>query len=749
MWRQHLSSGRSLLSVSLFCETNICEQGQVAMHKMKDSHDGPPEVASGCWFGEAVFCCDPPLTNGSAFLPVPLENLFPDADSFPASYDTNLAIVVDDSDDQTTGKVPGKDMNKHAFAWIVMVGEEEDLQSFDKRDGSDLELFDCPDTHPDDYSIQKARAVCGGGEQSNCRDILKGGVEGTIVRMPATCGPDHYVRAVRFEPSSNTTLPGHLQKGYEAGNEVYDFHYDYDFRNLRRDGGEIHFRADLSTHPGYWDTIVAAPVKRDFASWRDIDRRWLAEANPLAWLSHLRSVFGKSTDDLEKTGVMKSYAFNQCIFDTSATCPGHPPYEIKGRSSIYGELNTTMDFGMTLIGTLKNFQFSEAFASFTQHEMSLRLGALLDAKSRLYFDTGYHNLGPFDSFGMGYSLKGIFTFNPYFELAARVEADAYISAKAAFEASFSMEKLRYYLPLSLASGFLGGEQPKFGGRADILSNGEIEAQAGAGLLYHIKPAIGFDIQLHLGDRHYVGSSIKLMFDNQLRVDVSRSTNCPEGLQVDIEGGFQLKTEIKNPPTPTWDHFNATLHDFGPSQIVSVCVPWALVIKRELEGRGSVSVLERRADSFSDLSSIPDDDGSLCAMSIDGGSFCADPEANHDPDPECDIREAAYVNTAKPFWYTNKPDPGTVSNRVGMGEKVLDICSPSAGSQVVGFTPENRARINFSKYPRAGGLKKINPNVITYEAEDIFDCQNFNLGTITSPNSPGIAKHNGGRTYDST
>jgi hypothetical protein len=27
---------------------------------------------------------------------------------------------------------------------VVVVGEEEDLQSFDKRDGSHLELFDCP-----------------------------------------------------------------------------------------------------------------------------------------------------------------------------------------------------------------------------------------------------------------------------------------------------------------------------------------------------------------------------------------------------------------------------------------------------------------------------------------------------------------------------------------------------------------------------------------------------------------------------
>jgi hypothetical protein len=104
---------------------------------------------------------------------------------------------------------------------------------------------------------------------------------------------------VRFEESTNHTLPGHLRKRYPAGAAVYDFHYDYDFKNLRRDGGEIYFRADLSTHPGYWDTIVAAPVKRSGETWRDLDRRWLSELNPSAWLDHLKKVFGETAAEAE------------------------------------------------------------------------------------------------------------------------------------------------------------------------------------------------------------------------------------------------------------------------------------------------------------------------------------------------------------------------------------------------------------------------------------------------------------------
>ncbi|RHZ56167.1 glycoside hydrolase family 18 protein [Aspergillus thermomutatus] len=173
---------------------------------------------------------------------------FPHADSFPSSYNPTFAMLFDNHPDETASS-PGEDPNKEAFTWIVMVGEEEDVQSFEKRDGSHLELFDCPNTAEDDFSVQQARAICVGGSltDNNCEDIMKGGVEGTIVRMPAHCGPDTYVRAVRFERSSNLTLPGTLQKRYApASYSIYDFHYDYNFQNLRRDGKEIYFRADLS-----------------------------------------------------------------------------------------------------------------------------------------------------------------------------------------------------------------------------------------------------------------------------------------------------------------------------------------------------------------------------------------------------------------------------------------------------------------------------------------------------------------------
>ncbi|KAL4995520.1 hypothetical protein BDV10DRAFT_187946 [Aspergillus recurvatus] len=338
------------------CVKNGCPNGQVHMYDWHGGHSGPPEKSDGCTeLGDrSSFCCDPPLSGGSP-------------------------------------GVTGEHPNDEPFAWAVMVGEEEDLQSFDKRVGSHLELFNCPSPAEEDFETQKIRAIClhPDSDTSNCLDIQKGGIEGTVVRLPAGCGPDRYVRAVRFEESTNHTLPGHLRKRYPSGAAVYDFHYDYDFKNLRRDGGEIYFRADLSTHPGYWNTIVASPVKRSGETWRDLDRRWLSELDPSAWLAHFKKVFGETAAEAEaeKMGLKKHYEFHRCLFEASATCAGDPADNVSAEARMYGELDTTMDLGMTLIGTLRTFDFSEAYAAFAQHDLSGRVGAALRARALLHFTT--------------------------------------------------------------------------------------------------------------------------------------------------------------------------------------------------------------------------------------------------------------------------------------------------------------------------------------------------------------------------
>ncbi|CEL11918.1 hypothetical protein ASPCAL15012 [Aspergillus calidoustus] len=383
-----------------YCNDNECPLGQIELFKYSGWHEGLDTSYHGCNKGrKQAFCCDPPLNDGSAFLPVPLENLFPDAKSFPDTYSMTFAETFDHNDDDLSSKAAGLDPNERAFTWVVMVGDVEDVQSFDKRDGSHLELYDCPNTDREDYTVQKAKAVCVGGskDNNNCEDILLGGVEGTVVRMPSHCGPDQYVRAVRFE-LTNSTIPGHLRKRHPSAERVYNFHYDYNFHNLRRDGGEVYFRADFSTHVGYWYELVEAshdsPVKRSAENWRELDRRFWSETKQ-DWRKRFEAllVYGGQ-------GLRKHYEWNECLFEAKAVC-GIAEFDSEAR--VFGEMNTTMDFGTSLIGTLRNFDFQEAFSFWNQEDFSMRMGAKFHARARLYMDSGWMSVGSFSDFGMNVS----------------------------------------------------------------------------------------------------------------------------------------------------------------------------------------------------------------------------------------------------------------------------------------------------------------------------------------------------------
>ncbi|KAL2843824.1 hypothetical protein BJX68DRAFT_269995 [Aspergillus pseudodeflectus] len=135
-----------------------------------------------------------------------------------------FAETFNHNNDDLSSRAAGLDPNERAFTWVAM----------------------------DDYTVQKAKAVCVRGlkDNNNYEDILLGGVEGMVVCMPSHYGLDHYVRAVRFK-LTNLALPGHLRKRHPSVDRVYEFHYDYNFHNLRRDGGKAYFHVDFSTHVGY------------------------------------------------------------------------------------------------------------------------------------------------------------------------------------------------------------------------------------------------------------------------------------------------------------------------------------------------------------------------------------------------------------------------------------------------------------------------------------------------------------------
>lgn len=312
------------------CADNRCPAGQIELTRSVNGDGGK----WGCVLGrQKVLCCDPPF-NGTAFIPVDLANLFPNADDIPASD----APIYAEAFDHDTGETPSLDLplladdpNKESFAWYIAVGAEEDVQSLRKRDGSHLETFDCPGPSPGDYQPQKLKAVCmADSDDNNCEAILQGGAYGTFLRLPEDCGPDTFGRVVSFKEVDQYKLPSHLHKRAPAERKVDEIRYDYNFRQLRRDGEEIYMRMDASNHPGYWDAVVASKAgkaKRGQEYWRSEHMEWFDEKTRVTKRGHSTSgswwssLFDQLLSSNTKYGLSKNYKYSQLVYSASRSCP--------------------------------------------------------------------------------------------------------------------------------------------------------------------------------------------------------------------------------------------------------------------------------------------------------------------------------------------------------------------------------------------------------------------------------------------
>ncbi|KAI9923857.1 hypothetical protein MW887_008162 [Aspergillus wentii] len=719
------------------CDGNTCPVGQVELFNWNGRHSGPPSPRLGCWGGsKASFCCDPPLSGGSPFLPVPLENLFPTANKFSHSVDTIFNEVIDNSQDDPDSSTVN-DPNDNGFAWMVMVGEEEDVQSFSKRDGSHLELFDCPDTHPDDYSVQKVRAVCTGGSDSNCEDITKGGVEGTVVRLPSHCGPNEWVRAVHFERSTNTSIPGHLQKRTSEGAAVYDFHYDYEFHLLRRDGGEIYFRADMSTHPGYYKEIVedtpGSPVKRDASNWRSLDRRWWAENDKESWRKRFQNMLKN-----DKSGLKKHYEYSQCLMDVSAQCKQGT---VQSKASVYGKLDTTMDMGMSFIGTLRNFAFSEAYSFFGQKDFNATMGVGVEAYAKMQFSSGYVPVGSFDSFGGNYFIKGIFKVNPYYQVEAQVQADIILAAQATAEVAIYHPRYWYFLPDTMSSSM--PEQPA--GNFDLTATsgpvaaiGDITAKTGGNLAVSLRPTIGVDIGLYIPQKKttedLMHTSIKLstQADFEFGVAASAGTSCT-GIDLSLKADVDVQLDVQS-AISEWNSNNYTFNAPKMRQVYEDCLPLPDFSKRSIDDdhhlhMGNTS-LARRAAGLD----IPDSSSSTCAFST-RGVYCAEDETEDSPSPKCDINDLSDDDD-------DEEDRISVIKRSGKPD--FSYCrNPRKGDTWEGFLDpaDESCVIRFPTFPSSGDLveKKGVQNVVSYDGLNWNDCNDYSFGVVPTPAKPGTDK----------
>lgn len=277
----------------------------------------------------------------------------------------------------------GNDMdpNHNTFGFHILSGPENEITTFDKRDGSHWELFDCDDSVGE--ARQTVKAVCTDtSENSNCNIIFQDGVAATVVEMPPNCGPGKYSVAVALTESTNHTHLHHrLEKRGLQGSPVYDFTFDYDYSPIhKRDKSQVLVRIDYSDDPGYWSHIVSASpskAKRDLEvetmfggdhkrwleyTWRKekrsfedkdaLHKRWWS-GNWIQWWDMHKKV------DQEYTGIRHRVhdTFKVNIFDQDLKCPSFPEWvdELYFRSWAELTIDIQTAAGVTIIVSAQQF----------------------------------------------------------------------------------------------------------------------------------------------------------------------------------------------------------------------------------------------------------------------------------------------------------------------------------------------------------------------------------------------------------
>lgn len=140
--------------------------------------------------------------------------------------------------------------NIGAFGFVVIAGSPDVVSSFSKRDDSHIEFVDC--TSIKSTERQTVQIYCtNDGESDNCDQVLEGGIEGTVVRMPDDCGPGQYIVAHSLKEFGAQELPAHLVKRIAPTRPIMDLGFSYDFSLMKRTDEKVYLCIDYTNQPGY------------------------------------------------------------------------------------------------------------------------------------------------------------------------------------------------------------------------------------------------------------------------------------------------------------------------------------------------------------------------------------------------------------------------------------------------------------------------------------------------------------------
>ncbi|KAH6651435.1 glycosyl hydrolases family 18-domain-containing protein [Truncatella angustata] len=434
--------------------------------QLTDSYFGGGETCGAQLSRVRTFCCEP--ADDPLFLPVPLGNLF---EHPPAgdSVDTDFTLETDnDSDSQ-------HDPNDAAFQFVVLASPEELQVSLDKRDGSHWDIFSGCDSAIGEEGPHTVQMVCTDlSEDSNCHKIGLGhGVPGTILQMPAGCGPGKYAIAKDMAPvfdQKKILLPRHLKHLSDRTPIVYDLTFDYDFRRVPRDLGDTQMRIDFSNQDDYWDTVVSASatskkkIKRSIAdtggnhvrwleeefrddyhfgalSRRDLEERWFG-SDVLAWLARIvrPEIKREFTYNYEDTLTAK-------LIDETWQCNRDGvDYEGHLLAQALLKVNIHTSFGFTLIVTKLALPLDLSQSYLTFYNKGEITGVLtLEAVAKFSYHKGDVIVNiPFP--GASFAIPGIAVIGPQLTVEGSIDASLTLAGKVETRLEFANWEVRQVVP---------------------------------------------------------------------------------------------------------------------------------------------------------------------------------------------------------------------------------------------------------------------------------------------------------------
>ncbi|KAK2764375.1 hypothetical protein FQN54_009069 [Arachnomyces sp. PD_36] len=391
------------------CGSSECPSGKVRIDDEVAVMEAKFQDAFFCqghlW---TTLCCN---VADNSFLPVDPEQIFPEVPPDEYEYEIGDVLTGDTYNEEGPYRSP------QSFGLVIISGPPDVVNTIDKRDGSHMSVLSCDGFT--DTGLQKTRIACmNDGEDSNCDDILLGGLEGTIVKMPENCGPGQYAVARSLEASQDQSIPDHVLQHTkrESKQPVMDLTFDYNFKKIKRADEKVYIRIDFSNVFGYYQKIINDdPVKSKRSPASPLMPRFYSE-NEEDWQSRFEELTEDQDDDYYTEFESD---VDELLYGTGEKCDGSDDQFLDLK--VGGKAAARAKWGFSLVGTLVPFNIEEVY-SFTGAAFDIDLELSCQAYTGLDIAQTYEDLWSSPLTLSEFSHAGLISLSPSFQVGVGLEA---------------------------------------------------------------------------------------------------------------------------------------------------------------------------------------------------------------------------------------------------------------------------------------------------------------------------------------